>query len=103
MHNPIEGLALLVVAEGDRRQCGPVQRAVVGKDVGAERVDELAQPLGPGFNDLACDNVAVDHNPSEITERGGDGRLSGADSAGQANAQHRISLSGRQDDERPDS
>ena len=100
---PFKRLALLVVTEGDRGQCGPIQRAVVVQDVVAERVDELAQPLGARFDHLSGDHVAVDDDAAELTERRGHRRLSGTDTAGQAYAQHRTSLSGRENNERPDS
>ena len=95
MHDPVQRLTLLVVAERDRGQRGPVEGAVVGQDLLAERVHELGQALGARFDDLTGNHVAVDDDAAEIAECRGHRRLSGADTAGQANAQHRTSVSGR--------
>ena len=60
VHDAVQRGALLVVDERLGRQRGPVQRAVGQQDVLAERVDQLRQPLGAGFDDLAGDHVTVD-------------------------------------------
>ena len=57
---PLSVCALLVVGERDRRQRGPVERAVGQQDLRAERLDQLREPLGPRFDDLPGDHVAVD-------------------------------------------
>ena len=92
MHDAVERLALLVVAERHRRQRWAVQRTVGQQDVGTERLDQRGKPLGARFDDLAGDDVAVDDDPAAFRERRGHRRLARSDTAGQSNAQHRNSL-----------
>ena len=47
---------------GQRR---PVQRTVRQQDPVAERLDQLGQPLGAGFDDLAGDHVPVDDDAAD--------------------------------------
>ena len=89
VHDAVQRGALLVVDERLGRQRGPVQRAVGQQDVLAERVDQLREPLGAGFDDLAGDHVTIDDDAATFGERGGHRRLAGADTAGQTDAQHR--------------
>ena len=89
---PLSVCPLVLVAERLGGQRRPVQRAIGQQDVLAERVDELGQPLGARLDDLAGDDVAVDDDAAALGERGGHRRLSGADPAGQADAQHVAAL-----------
>jgi hypothetical protein len=68
MHDAVQRLPLLLVAEGDRGQRGPVERAVVGQDLLAERIDELGQALGARLDDFTGYHIAVDDDSAELTE-----------------------------------
>jgi hypothetical protein len=94
MHYAVQGGPLRIVAEGDGCQRRPVQRAVRAQDALAEGLDQLRETLRSGFDDLPCNDVAVDHDPAEFAERPGHRRLAGTDTAGQTNSQHGISLTG---------
>jgi hypothetical protein len=88
VHDGVQLGALFVVDERLGRQCRPVQRPVRQQDVLAELLDQLGQPLGAGFDDLARDDVTVDDDAATFSERGGHRRLAGANTAGQTDAQH---------------
>src|SRR5690625_897130 len=59
----------------------------------AEGSDHLRQPLCTGLHHFAREHVRVDQVGSQIFEDGGDGGLSGGDSAGEADVQHLTDLS----------
>ena len=90
VHDAVEELALFVVDERLGRQGGPVQCAVGKQDVVAERVDKGRQTLGPGFDDFPGDHVSVDDDAAAFVERGGHRRFTGADAAGQTDANHPV-------------
>ena len=70
MHDAVQGGPFLVVAEGDRRQGGTVQRALGQQDPVPERLDQLGEPLGSRLDHLTCDDVTVDDDAAQIAECG---------------------------------
>ena len=77
-----------VVAEHDRGEGGPVERAVGGEHGRAELLDHRGEALGPGSHHLACQDVGVDDDGTQLTEAPGDGRLPRTRPAGQPRPQH---------------
>jgi hypothetical protein len=82
-----ELLAPLVGDERTRRERGPVERPVGGQDLRPELLHERGEHLG-AFDDLARDQVGVDHDCAPVGEQLRDGRLAGADAAREPDHEH---------------
>ena len=88
MHDPVEGVELVLIGEHNLAQRRAVETAVLVEDILAPALDDILERLRLRLNGLTGELVGVDDGGTTIGQHSGDLRFSAGDISCQSDADH---------------